>query len=107
MRTPDQSQHFLAILEAEVGSLLEMLPVPLLVTSECGDILRANAEACHLLDSARPLVGRHVEDVLRQQAISIRMRLLCDRGRAVRLYVLQDRSEHACSAGIYTLHRQR
>lgn len=80
----------LAIIEAEVGSLLEYLPVPLLVTSEAGDVLRANSAAGLFLDSPETLVGKRIDDVLRRQAISARVRTLCHEGEIRHLYVLQD-----------------
>jgi len=83
------------MVEAEVGSLVEVLPVPLLVTSEAGDILRANAAARLFLDSSEGVAGKQVEDVLRQQAISVRVTTLSHEGRVVRLYALQHQSERA------------
>ena len=82
------------MVEAEVGSLIQLLPIPVLVTSESGDVLRANPEAAAFLDLAEPLIGKRIEDVLRQHGISVRMRLLHHDGRALRLYVLQAGSDH-------------
>ena len=87
------------MVEAEVGSLLEFLPIPLVLTSGSGHILRANAEAASFLDSAGPLIGKHVDDVLREQAISFRMRLLVHEERALRLYALQNQSAEVLFGG--------
>lgn len=88
--TPEQ---MLAMVEAEVGSLVEVLPVPIIVTSEAGYILRANAEAGAFLDLPESLVGKHIQDVLRAQAVSVRMRRLDHYGSGLHLYVLQHRTE--------------
>jgi PAS domain-containing protein len=85
----DQSQALLAIVEAEVGSLLELLPVPLLVTSETGDILRANAAARVFLDAAVPVIGTSIDDLLQDQAMSVCVRVLRHEGHVVRVYALQ------------------
>jgi hypothetical protein len=95
MPSSDQGQQLLAMVEAEVGSLLEFLPVPLLVTSAAGDILRSNTAAVGFLDTSETLVGKHIDDVLRRQAISARVRTLCHRGQVVRLFVLHHQSEQA------------
>ena len=89
----DQSQQLLAMVEAEIGSLLEVLPVPLLVTSGDGDILRANAAARVFLDSAEGLAGQQVEHVLHRQAISVRVTTLRHQAQIVRLYALRHPSE--------------
>jgi PAS domain-containing protein len=92
MARPDHSQQVVAIVEAEVGSLLELLPVPLLVTSESGQILRANAAARLFLDSSETLAGKHVDTIVRQQAISVRVTTLSHEDYVVRLYALQHPS---------------
>jgi nitrogen-specific signal transduction histidine kinase len=92
MARSDQSQQVVAIVEAEVGSLLELLPVPLLVTSESGQILRANTAARLFLDSSETLTGKRVDNILHQQAISARVTTLSHGGYVVRLYALQHPS---------------
>ena len=89
MGESDQSEELLAIVEAEVGSLLELLPVPLLVTSEAGDILRANAAARVFIDAAAPIVGRSIDELLQDQAVSVCVRVLCHEGHILRVYALQ------------------
>jgi PAS domain S-box-containing protein len=83
-------QQLLAMVEAEVGALLEYLPVPLVVTSRTGDVLRANPTAEMLLGSSREtLVGKQIDHLLRRNDISARVRTLCHAGEVMRLYVLQ------------------
>lgn len=81
------------MIEAEVGSLLEVLPVPLLVTSERGEVLRANQMAGAYLDSAECLVGKHVDAVLGRQSISVRVTTLSHAGQTLLLYALRDDAE--------------
>jgi PAS domain S-box-containing protein len=77
------------MVEAEVGSLLELLPVPVVVTSETGAVLRANPAAGVALGSAEDvLVGKHIDDLLRHSGLSARVRTLCHADEALRLYVL-------------------
>jgi PAS domain-containing protein len=83
----------MAMVEAEFGSLLELLPVPVLVTTATGCIIRANPAAVDFLDSSQALVGRYVDDVLRGLAIAVRMKLLVDAGRVMRIYALHSRAE--------------
>jgi PAS domain S-box-containing protein len=84
-----ESRQLLAMVEAEVGSLLELLPVPVLVTSEAGIVLRANPAACVAVGIAeQTLVGKAVDDVLKQSGLSARMRTLCHADEVLRLYVL-------------------
>src|SRR4051794_38207985 len=82
-----ESRQLLAMVEAEVGSLLELLPVPVLVTSEAGIVLRANPAAFAALCSSE-LVGTHIDDVLRHSGRSARLRTLCHADEVLRLYVL-------------------
>jgi PAS domain-containing protein len=89
----DEGEQLLAIIEAEVGSLLELLPVPLLVTSEHGEVLRANEVAGAFLDSAECLIGKHIDTVLGGQPISIKMRTLSHAGQTLRLYALQHQAD--------------
>ena len=88
MKRADQTNQLLAIIEAEVGPLLELLPVPLLVTSEHGEVLRANQVAGDFLDSAECLIGKHIDTILGGQHISVRTRTLSHAGQTLRLYAL-------------------
>jgi len=77
------------MVEAEVGSLLELLPVPVLVTSESGTVLRANPAAGVALGVAEDaIVGKAVDDLLRHSGLSARVRTLCHAEEVLRLYVL-------------------
>ena len=88
LKSSDGGQ-LLAMVEAEVGSLVELLPAPVLVTSEAGKVLRANPPAAVALGvTQESLVGRLIEDVLRQLGVSVRVRTLCHSGEVLRLYVL-------------------
>lgn len=95
MKVPDHDQQLLAMFEAEVGPLLELLPVPLLVTSKTGDILRANSAATIFLDSVGLLTGKNIETVLGQQALSVTATTLSHGGHVLQLLVLQRESERA------------
>jgi PAS domain-containing protein len=83
----------LALVEAQVGSLVDVLPVALLVTSPTGEILRANAAAIELLDNPE-LVGQPVEATLeaaeRERLLRIRVRWLRHEDDMLRLYVIHD-----------------
>ena len=89
MMVADQSAQLLAIIEAEVGPLLELLPVPLLVTSDKGEVLRASAIAGAFLDSAECVIGKHIDTILGRQPISVRMTTLTYAEQTLRLYALQ------------------
>ncbi len=89
MKACDQTDQLLAMIEAEIGPLVELLPVPLLVTSESGEVLRANGVAGAFLDSAEGLIGKHIDAVLGRQPISVHMTTLSHEGHTVRLYALQ------------------
>jgi len=85
----NDARQLLAMVEAEVGSLLEMLPVPVLVTSEAGTVLRANPAAGVALGVAEDaMIGKSVDDLLRYSGVSARVRTLCHGDEALRLYVL-------------------
>jgi PAS domain-containing protein len=85
----NDGRQLLAMVEAEVGSLVELLPAPVLVTSEAGTVLRANPAAAVALGVAEEsLVGKLIEDLLRQLGVSVRVRTLCHSGEVLRLYVL-------------------
>ena len=83
----------LALVEAQVGSLLDVLPVALLVTSPTGEILRANAAAIELLEDPA-LVGQSVTATLgageRECSLKIRVRLLRHEQDVLRLYVIHE-----------------
>ncbi len=84
-----EPRQLLAMVEAEVGSLLEVLPVPVLVTSERGVVLRANPAAGSALGMAEDaLVGQCVGELLREGRMSARVRTLRHAGQTMRLYVL-------------------
>jgi len=77
------------MVEAEVGSLLELLPVPVLVTSDSGTVLRANPAAGVALGVAmETVIGMPIDDLLRRSGLSARVRTLSHAGEALRLYVL-------------------
>jgi PAS domain S-box-containing protein len=77
------------MVEAEVGSLVEVLPAPVLVTTEGGSVLRANPAAAVALGvTAESLVGKSISDLLRQLGAAVRVRTLCHSGEVLRLYVL-------------------
>jgi PAS domain-containing protein len=87
----DGASLTLALVEAQVGSLLDVLPVALLVTSPTGEILRANAAAIELLEDPA-LVGQSVRAMLdvpeRESTLKIRVRLLRHEQDVLRLYVI-------------------
>lgn len=89
----DGASLTLALVEAQVGSLLDVLPVALLVTSPTGEILRANAAAIELLEDPA-LVGRSVRATLeaaeRESTLKIRVRLLRHEQDVLRLYVIHE-----------------
>lgn len=89
----DGASLTLALVEAQVGSLLDVLPVALLVTSPTGEILRANAAAIELLEDPA-LVGRSVRATLeaaeRESTLKIRVRLLRHEQEVLRLYVIHE-----------------
>jgi PAS domain-containing protein len=85
----NDGRQLLAMVEAEVGSLVELLPAPVLVTTEAGTVLRANPAAAVALGvTEESLVGKVIEDLLRQLGVSVRVRTLCHSGEVLRLYVL-------------------
>ena len=83
----------LALVEAQVGSLVDVLPVALLVASPTGEILRANAAAVELLDNPA-LVGQSVRDALevaeRESLLKVRVRWLRHEDEVLMLYVIHD-----------------
>jgi PAS domain-containing protein len=84
----DVSQMTLALVEAQVGSLVDFLPVALLIADAEGAILRANRAAHELLESGGPLVGQWVSDVLLGQEFDVRQRWLRHDEDVLRLYVI-------------------
>lgn len=85
----NETRQLLAMVEAEVGSLLELLPVPVLVTTETGTVLRANPAAGVALGYAEEaVVGKPIDDLLRHSGLSARVRTLCHADSVIRLYVL-------------------
>ena len=83
----------LALVEAQVGSLVDVLPVALLVTTPTGEILRANAAAVELLDNP-VLVGQSVSVALqvaeRKSLLKVRVRWLRHEDEVLMLYVIHD-----------------
>ena len=84
----------LALVEAQVGSLVEVLPVAVLVTTPFGEIIRANEAAIGLLGNPLPLVGQFVSSVLdtarRKRPVKVRLRWLRHQGEVLRLYVIHE-----------------
>ena len=84
----------LALVEAQVGSLVDLLPVAVLVTSSTGQILRANDAAVELLASPKPLVGQAVTSVVaatrRERPLAVRVRWLQHESDVLRLYVIHE-----------------
>jgi PAS domain-containing protein len=83
----------LALVEAHIGSLVDVLPVALLVATPTGEILRANAAAVELLDNPA-LVGQSVSAALevaeRASLLKIRVRWLRHEDEVLMLYVIHD-----------------
>jgi hypothetical protein len=89
----DGASLTLALVEAQVGSLVDVLPVALLATSPTGEILRANTAAVELLDCPG-LVGQSVAALLagavRERTLKVRVRWLRHEQDVLRLYVIHD-----------------
>jgi PAS domain-containing protein len=89
----DGASLTLALVEAQVGSLVDVLPVALLVASPTGEILRANAAAAELLDNSG-LVGQSVAAALevaeRDSLLKVRVRWLRHEDEVLMLYVIHD-----------------
>lgn len=84
-----ETRQLLAMVEAEVGSLLELLPVPVLVTSETGTVLRANPAAGIALGyPEEAVVGKPIDELLERRGLSARVRTLSHADNVMRLYVL-------------------
>lgn len=106
----DSHRLTLALFEAQVGSLVDVLPVALLIATEDGEILRANAAAADLFGACRVLVGQMVRcvlpfmdevDTVRSvrgaiysnnciSPIDVRLRRLQHEGDVLRLYVIHE-----------------
>jgi hypothetical protein len=84
----------LALVEAQVGSLVEVLPVAVLIASPFGEILRANEAAIDLFEDPLPLVGQFVSSVLdvarAARSLRVRLRWLHHEGEMLRLYVIHE-----------------
>jgi PAS domain-containing protein len=82
----------LALVEAQVGSLVEVLPVAVLVTASNGEILRANDAAVELLGNPSPLVGQVIVEALevarRIRPLEVHVRWLRHEDEVLRLYVI-------------------
>jgi len=83
------SQEILAIVEAEFGALLEFLPAPLLVTSEAGEILRANRAAVLFLDRGVPIIHQRLDVVIGSQLVDVSTTTLRYKRTVLRLCALQ------------------
>jgi len=86
----------LALVEAQVGSLVEVLPVAVLVTAPNGEILRANEAAVELLGNPSPLVGQVIVEALefarRRRPLEVHVRWLRHEDEVLRLYVIHSGS---------------
>ncbi|SRR6266851_4080766 len=84
----------LALVETQIGSLVDVLPVALLVTSSNGVIVRANDAAVELLACPAPLVGQAVTRVIevarRTRWLDVRVRWLRHEADVLRLYVIHE-----------------
>jgi PAS domain-containing protein len=76
----DEASLTLALVEAQLGSLVDLLPVAVLVATAGGQILRANEAAVELLASKAPLVGQSasaaLEAACRERPLRVRLRCL-------------------------------
>jgi PAS domain-containing protein len=107
----DAQRLTLALVEAQVGSLVDVLPVALLITSADGEILRANDSATDLFGAQRALAGEHVTALLpfmdgdldtigavrgaiyscnTIRPVDVRLRRLQHDGDVLRLYVIHE-----------------
>ncbi len=103
------SHHLtLALVEAHVGALVDVLPIALLVTSADGEVVRANPAAVELFGATRAVPGAFVNKLLpfmddsetsepvrgaiiscdRIRPVDVRLRRLQHVGEVVRLYVV-------------------
>ena len=86
----DMPRLALALVEAQVGSLVDVLPVAVLVADGAGNVIRANEAAAELLEQ-RALLGRHVTELLRTQHLDVRERCLANGDEVLRLFVIHSR----------------
>jgi len=107
----DAQRLTLALVEAQVGSLVDVLPVALLVTSADGEILRANDSATDLFGVHKARTGEHVSALLPFmdadldpigcvrgaifsgniiRPVDVRLRRLQHDGDVLRLYVIHE-----------------
>ena len=87
----DDAHSALAVVEAQVGPLLDVLPVPLLVADDHGIVQRVNPSAAYLLGDKSSVVGRSVYEVLPLEiGLRTRRTLLRDGDQELWLYALPD-----------------
>src|SRR5262245_8996293 len=90
----DHASLTLALVEAQLGSLVDLLPVAVLVATSNGEILRANEAAEELLASQAPLVGQSapsaLEEACRRSPLRVRLRWLRHEDDVLRLYVVHE-----------------
>ncbi len=87
----DAPRLALALVEAQVGSLVDVLPVAVLVADKHGRVLRANDAALELFEQPL-LVGRRIDDVLRNpERLEVRQRCLANAEDVLRLFVIHPR----------------
>jgi PAS domain-containing protein len=91
----DDLHQLLALVEAQVGSLVELLPVPVLVASATGEILRANTAAADLLEQMQSPIGQRVDVILQWLQVPFRVRMLRSGSDCVLVYVLSDGADVA------------
>lgn len=85
----EPSRELLAIIEAELGALLDFLPVPLLVTSESGKILRANRAAVVFLERTTSIIDKPLAVAIGTQSIDVTTTTLRHERTTLRLCALQ------------------
>ncbi len=87
----DAPRLALALVEAQVGSLVDVLPVALLIADRDGHVLRANTAAFELLEQP-VLVGRHIDDLLKEAGqVKVRQRDLAHADDVLRLVAIHPR----------------
>ena len=107
----DAQRLTLALVEAQVGSLVDVLPVAVLITSKDGEILRANDLAVEIFGEQKARAGEHVAALLpfmhdeldtvgavrgaiyscnTIRPVDVRLRRLQHDGDVLRLYVIHE-----------------